>query len=118
VKVPNVIVMVGLPARGKTYISRKLCRYLNWIGIKTKGQALFEGKSDFKIIFFAKVGKFICQSRYYLNNPTIAFNLGDYRRTQYEYESCDIFGPNSEVGAKIRQLVAMRSSGFFVNVCV
>uniref|UniRef100_A0A914WX09 6-phosphofructo-2-kinase domain-containing protein n=1 Tax=Plectus sambesii TaxID=2011161 RepID=A0A914WX09_9BILA len=36
VRVPNVIVLVGLPARGKTYISRKLCRYLNWIGIKTK----------------------------------------------------------------------------------
>uniref|UniRef100_A0A671NYQ6 6-phosphofructo-2-kinase/fructose-2,6-bisphosphatase 3-like n=1 Tax=Sinocyclocheilus anshuiensis TaxID=1608454 RepID=A0A671NYQ6_9TELE len=28
--------MVGLPARGKTYISRKLTRYLNWIGIPTK----------------------------------------------------------------------------------
>lgn len=28
--------MVGLPARGKTYISKKLCRYLNWIGISTK----------------------------------------------------------------------------------
>lgn len=28
--------MVGLPARGKTYISKKLSRYLNWIGINTK----------------------------------------------------------------------------------
>lgn len=37
VRVPNVIALVGLPARGKTYISHKLCRYLNWIGIKTKG---------------------------------------------------------------------------------
>ncbi|CAI4225855.1 unnamed protein product [Auanema sp. JU1783] len=36
VRVPNVIVMVGLPARGKTYISKKLCRYLKWIGLKTK----------------------------------------------------------------------------------
>ncbi|KAK6028934.1 phosphoglycerate mutase family protein, partial [Ostertagia ostertagi] len=36
VRIPNVIVMVGLPARGKTYISKKLCRYLNWIGIKTR----------------------------------------------------------------------------------
>lgn len=32
-----MIVMVGLPARGKTYISTKLTRYLNWIGVKTKG---------------------------------------------------------------------------------
>jgi len=29
--------MVGLPARGKTYISKKLTRYLNWIGMPTKG---------------------------------------------------------------------------------
>ncbi|XP_035206658.1 6-phosphofructo-2-kinase/fructose-2,6-bisphosphatase 1-like isoform X2 [Stegodyphus dumicola] len=28
--------MVGLPARGKTYISKKLTHYLNWIGIKTR----------------------------------------------------------------------------------
>ena len=32
----QVIVMVGLPARGKTYIAKKLTRYLNWIGIKTR----------------------------------------------------------------------------------
>uniref|UniRef100_A0A8B9HW45 6-phosphofructo-2-kinase/fructose-2,6-biphosphatase 1 n=1 Tax=Astyanax mexicanus TaxID=7994 RepID=A0A8B9HW45_ASTMX len=34
---PTMIVMVGLPARGKTYISRKLTRYLNWIGVQTQG---------------------------------------------------------------------------------
>ncbi|XP_056588802.1 6-phosphofructo-2-kinase/fructose-2,6-bisphosphatase 1 isoform X2 [Triplophysa dalaica] len=33
---PTVIVMVGLPARGKTYISKKLTRYLNWIGVTTQ----------------------------------------------------------------------------------
>ncbi|MBN3292081.1 F263 bisphosphatase, partial [Polypterus senegalus] len=33
---PTVIVMVGLPARGKTYISKKLTRYLNWTGVPTK----------------------------------------------------------------------------------
>ena len=33
---PHVIVLVGLPARGKTYISKKLSRYLNWIGIHTR----------------------------------------------------------------------------------
>ncbi|XP_065178545.1 6-phosphofructo-2-kinase/fructose-2,6-bisphosphatase 1-like [Sycon ciliatum] len=36
VNVPTCIVMVGLPARGKTYIAKKLARYLNWIGVSTK----------------------------------------------------------------------------------
>ncbi|CAF4209066.1 unnamed protein product [Rotaria sp. Silwood2] len=36
VRTPTVIIMVGLPARGKTYMGRKLARYLHWIGIKTK----------------------------------------------------------------------------------
>ncbi|ESO05219.1 hypothetical protein HELRODRAFT_185506 [Helobdella robusta] len=30
------IIMVGLPARGKTYMSKKLARYLNWIGYRAK----------------------------------------------------------------------------------
>ncbi|RHZ45421.1 hypothetical protein Glove_680g32 [Diversispora epigaea] len=29
-------VMVGLPARGKTYIAQKVCRYLKWLGVSTK----------------------------------------------------------------------------------
>ncbi|XP_008120896.1 6-phosphofructo-2-kinase/fructose-2,6-bisphosphatase 1 isoform X2 [Anolis carolinensis] len=33
---PTMVIMVGLPARGKTYISKHLTRYLNWIGTPTK----------------------------------------------------------------------------------
>jgi adenylylsulfate kinase-like enzyme len=31
-----IIALCGLPARGKTYISRKLNRYLCWLGYTTK----------------------------------------------------------------------------------
>uniref|UniRef100_A0A7S4N7Y3 6-phosphofructo-2-kinase domain-containing protein n=1 Tax=Paramoeba aestuarina TaxID=180227 RepID=A0A7S4N7Y3_9EUKA len=31
-----VLIMVGLPARGKSFTSRKLCRYLNWAGLECK----------------------------------------------------------------------------------
>eukprot|EP01103_Thecamoeba_quadrilineata_P004584 TRINITY_DN1431_c0_g1_i3.p1 TRINITY_DN1431_c0_g1~~TRINITY_DN1431_c0_g1_i3.p1 ORF type:complete len:362 (-),score=68.25 TRINITY_DN1431_c0_g1_i3:874-1959(-) len=31
-----IIIMVGLPARGKSYISKKLKRWMNWMGIHTR----------------------------------------------------------------------------------
>lgn len=31
-----VVILVGLPARGKSYISQKLVRYLNWNGLNCK----------------------------------------------------------------------------------
>lgn len=46
---PTLIVMIGLPARGKTYVSKKLTRYLNWIGVPTKGQ---EVSSSGAIVLF------------------------------------------------------------------
>lgn len=49
---PTLIVTVGLPARGKTYISKKLTRYLNWIGVPTRGTCAIElnSVSDFSKI--------------------------------------------------------------------
>lgn len=40
---PTMVILVGLPARGKTYISRKLTRYLNWIGMPTRGEYILGG---------------------------------------------------------------------------
>ncbi|CDW53722.1 6PF2K and His Phos 1 domain containing protein [Trichuris trichiura] len=54
IKVPNVIVMVGLPARGKTYIAKKLCRYLNWTGIVTKVFNL----GDYRRLYFKEHSSF------------------------------------------------------------
>lgn len=31
-----IIIMVGLPARGKSYITKKLARYLNWLQLETR----------------------------------------------------------------------------------
>lgn len=32
----QVVAMVGLPARGKTFMARRLKRHLSWIGYKTE----------------------------------------------------------------------------------
>ncbi|ETN86300.1 phosphoglycerate mutase family protein [Necator americanus] len=81
VRVPNVIALVGLPARGKTYISHKLCRYLNWIGIKTKG-----------LFFVLSIKFFLC----------LSFNVGEYRRKACKEGEFDFFSPYNEKGTKIR----------------
>lgn len=33
---PLVLVMVGLPARGKTFMARKIARYLKWLGVASR----------------------------------------------------------------------------------
>ncbi len=40
------ICMVGLPGRGKTYITRKVARYLRWIGYKTRAFSLARYRID------------------------------------------------------------------------
>ncbi len=51
---PHVIALVGLPARGKTYISKKLSRYLNWIGINTK-----VGLPSCSVLWYTGASRFI-----------------------------------------------------------
>ena len=31
-----VVILVGLPARGKSYISHRLVNYMNWCGVRTR----------------------------------------------------------------------------------
>uniref|UniRef100_A0A3Q2QCV9 6-phosphofructo-2-kinase/fructose-2,6-biphosphatase 4a n=1 Tax=Fundulus heteroclitus TaxID=8078 RepID=A0A3Q2QCV9_FUNHE len=48
---PTLIVTVGLPARGKTYISKKLTRYLNWIGVPTREFNVGQYRREFLKIY-------------------------------------------------------------------
>ncbi|XP_038551724.1 6-phosphofructo-2-kinase/fructose-2,6-bisphosphatase 4a isoform X1 [Micropterus salmoides] len=48
---PTLIVTVGLPARGKTYISKKLTRYLNWIGVPTREFNVGQYRREFVKIY-------------------------------------------------------------------
>ncbi len=41
-----VICMAGLPGRGKTYVTRKVARYLRWIGYKTRSFSLARYRID------------------------------------------------------------------------
>jgi broad specificity phosphatase PhoE/predicted kinase len=41
-----IVVMVGLPGRGKTYIARKVARYLRWISYRTRAFSLAKYRLD------------------------------------------------------------------------
>jgi hypothetical protein len=41
-----IIVLVGLPGRGKTYIARKIARYLRWIAYRTRAFSLAKYRLD------------------------------------------------------------------------
>lgn len=104
---PTLIVTVGLPARGKTYISKKLTRYLNWIGVPTKGTT-----TACVYTYVSILGSCCKQVNIYLkkkNNkkPFLTeFNVGQYRRECLKiYKSFEFFRPDNEEGVKIRRWV-------------
>lgn len=47
-----VVVMVGLPGRGKTYIARKIARYLRWISYRTRAFSLAKYRFISSLILF------------------------------------------------------------------
>ena len=84
--------MVGLPARGKTYIAKKLSRYLNWIGINTKGDIVHY------TWIFSVITKF----------SGAVFNLGEYRRKATQsFKSHDFFRQDNKEAMSIRAQCAL-----------
>jgi 6-phosphofructo-2-kinase/fructose-2,6-biphosphatase 2 len=76
-----------------TDISHKLCRYLNWIGIKTKG--------------FSHV-------KYKMLSNSVAFNVGEYRRQAcdfFQQGASEFFKPSNEKGTQIRELAKYSIEG-------
>ena len=89
------IALVGLPARGKTYISRKLARYLNWIGVSTKG-IVRELTLNTPLT--------VCLSV----SLSLVFNVGEYRRKAVgSQKSYDFFHPDNMEALRARRFVVM-----------
>ena len=90
ISTPHVIVMVGLPARGKTYISRLLYMYLNWIGVNTRVFNLGEYRYDI-----------ICDVTADIPNK-VAFRR---KLEGYDKPSHEFFDHSNPEGVKIREKV-------------
>lgn len=90
-----MVILVGLPARGKTYISRKLTRYLNWIGMPTRGEYSF---------FFGGGTHNLGVPPNCSCPPLAVFNVGQYRREAVQsYKSYEFFRHDNEEAMHIRR---------------
>lgn len=81
---PTMIVMVGLPARGKTYISKKLTRYLNWIGVPTQGECIYHEVNDHMLLMsILYIIMYIIQVNYFNLNTNIYKCVCKYKYTLF-----------------------------------
>ncbi len=71
------LVMVGLPARGKTYIARKIARYLSWLGHRTRVFNVGAYRRE-------RLGKNLSHEFFDPDNPT-----GEHARTQMALAALD-----------------------------
>ncbi len=100
VNAPTLIVMVGLPARGKTFIAKKLCRYLNWVGIATRGNWYISCSHLFSVFSTS-----MHNDKYILMFYPV-YNVGQYRRKAVGTDRMhDFFRPDNAEAQEIRKYV-------------
>jgi len=92
-----VIIMVGLPARGKSYITRKMARYLNWLQHDTK-------------IFNVGEKRRVAAAADAATSSGIADAVADADATAHALDqSADFFDPDNQRAAQLREHVAMET---------
>lgn len=101
-------------------MSKKLTRYLNWIGMPTKGTSHLQTHVELAVCISYRIrchfteGVFLVAPTY-VSAPgfftlvlclcvAAVFNVGEYRREAVKnYSSYDFFKPDNECAVKIRQ---------------
>jgi len=89
-----LIMTVGLPARGKTHISRALERYLRWMGVKTQVVSLGDyrrktlgGAQKLPPDYFSIGVSSLCDSLMFLNRVLLSLSCAQGRRAQILWHS-------------------------------
>ncbi|OMJ14997.1 putative 6-phosphofructo-2-kinase, partial [Smittium culicis] len=96
-QVKLVIVMVGLPARGKSYIVKKLKRYLSWLGLNVKIFNVGDRRR--------KLPSIPQNTLNHLSTPSLNHDI-PATDEQYRHDS-SFFDPNNAEASKRREDVAM-----------
>ena len=88
-----IIVMIGLPARGKSYITKKICRYLNWL------------QHDAKIF---NVGDRRRKLVSHSDAPESGHQASE-KRPESEEHTAAFFDPDNTEAQRMRESVAMQT---------
>ena len=101
---PPAAVMVGLPARGKTYIATKLAYYLNWVMLPCKGTTRSHNRMRRAARWRCIAQRTRQRSPWRRCLPPAVFNLGSYRRNLLGAQTPSrFFHPENKEGAALRR---------------
>ncbi|PVV00238.1 hypothetical protein BB559_000001 [Furculomyces boomerangus] len=96
-----VVVIVGLPARGKSYIVKKLKRYLSWLGLNVKVFNVGDRRRRLSVDFVGATN----------DSTTIEEKLSNQELEMYNHNrhSSSFFDPNNAEAFKKREEIAMQA---------